>query len=330
MLGRTLAPRTAIAWRPALQRCFARRRLTTLERRVGDNLGTDDALFDQSNFDGSVYPDLPVVGPEMAGDIDAAIRQRVQEESAGEGLIIRTVAAQCLDAERIARKIERSGNLFRGSKGVRGALLCVSGGDRGRRSGKVGSSELKDSRFIIEAAASMRSRGEIPAHVDLWAVANPMTDSVDSFKCKVDAGARCFLTQPPFLAGRSKSWFEQVAGTEQARDGNVDVLVGVPIITSTKNLAFWFDLCGLSESTDLSQMLASFPDQAPEAAGSPRPSGPSNTPISSDRMDALIDWNASFIRDVASRMPGVAGLHVMPVTLSGLRMMNQVMQRAMS
>lgn len=168
---------------------------------MGDNLGTDDALFDQSNFDGSVYPDLPVVGPEMAGDIDAAIRQRVQEESAGEGLIIRTVAAQCLDAERIARKIERSGNLFRGSKGVRGALLCVSGGDRGRRSGKVGSSELKDSRFIIEAAASMRSRGEIPAHVDLWAVANPMTDSVDSFKYKVDAGARCFLTQPHSLPG---------------------------------------------------------------------------------------------------------------------------------
>lgn len=324
MLGRTLAPRAATGWGPVLQRCFPQRRLTTLERQVGDKLGTDDAIFNEGNFDGSVYPDLPVVGPEMACDIDAAIRRQVQDTSARECLIIRTVAAQCLDGERISRKIERAGNLFRDSEGVRGALLCVSGGDRGRQ---AGTSDLKDSRFILERATSMRSCGEIPAHVDIWAVANPMTDSIDSFRWKVDAGARCFLTQPPFLAGRSRAWFEQVGETEQARDGDIDVLVGVPMITSTKNLAFWFDLCGVSDGTELKELLASFPGQAVKAHGT---QGASNAFNASDSADAVIEWNASFIRDVASKMPGVTGMHVMPVTASGLQMMDQVMHRATS
>lgn len=314
MLGRTLAPRTASRWSPLLQRCLARRRLVTLERRIGDKIGTDEALFEQGNFDGSVYPDLPDIGPEIDHGIEDSIRRRVQGRSARGGLIVRTVAAQSLDAERITRKIEVAGNLFRGSEGVRGALLCVSGGDRGRKSRK---SELKDSQFILEKATSMRSRGEIPSHVDLWAVANPMQDSVDSFRWKVDAGARCFLTQPPFLAGRSQAWFEQVGGTEQARDGNIGMLVGIPIITSGKNLAFWFDLCGVSDLAETKPLLTSFPGEAFTDPGA-----------GSENLDAVIEWNVSFIRDVASRMPGVMGMHVMPVTASGLRMMRQVMERA--
>lgn len=319
------------ASRPSLlARCFAARRMTTCERRVGDKLGTDDSAFARSSFDGEVYPDLPVVGPGMAHDIDERIRRRVQAAGTDRAaaasssapatttVVVRTVAAQCLDAERVISKIRTSGNLFRcldpnPHPTVRGALLCVSGGDAARASKEPTSGPangLKDSRFILGQAYEMRERGEIPGSVDLWAVANPMTDSVDSFRWKVDAGARCFLTQPPFFRERSRSWFETVAATDQARD--VDILVGVPMITSLRNLEFWLDLCGVSQDDREARRLKStLPNVAQET----------------DRA-AYIEWNAKFIRETAWTMAGVTGMHVMPVTASGLQMTEEVMRDA--
>ena len=311
MLGRTLVKHIDGSLKPVLHRCFATpRRLTTLERRIGDNIGTDEAAFERGHFDGSVYPDLPVIGPAMAEDIEEEIKRRVENASPRQGLVVRTVAAQCLDGDGITQKIDRAGNLFRGSRGVRGALLCVSGGDHERNSGKPG---LKDSRFILSQAASMKSRGDIPDGLDLWAVANPMTDSVDSFRWKVDAGARCFLTQPPFLRVCSQSWFERVA--EQATRENIDILVGVPIITSKKNLEFWLDLCGVNEGPEALALKSSFPS-ADDGV---------KTSSASYNADEVIQWNVNFMRDVALKMPGVTGMHVMPVTARGLEMMQQVM-----
>jgi hypothetical protein len=280
---------------------------------VGDQIGTDEAVFERGAFDGSVYPDLPTVGPGMTLGIETAIRRRIQEAATGVrstgsrgNLIVRTVAAQCLDAKDVSRKVQRAGNLFRGATDVRGALLCVSGGDPGR----AATEHSLDSVSILEMAEEMKRRGDIPDEVDLWAVANPMTDTSDSFRRKADAGARCFLTQPPFFRKASHSWFERVSETRQ--EYGVNVLVGVPMITSIKNLEFWLDLCGVHHGQEAEALKRSFPP----ATGS------------SYSADAVIEWNANFIRDVALQLPGVAGMHVMPVTASGLSMMQEVLSRA--
>lgn len=245
----------------------------------------------------------------MAHGIEEAIRRRVRAAETGRlstSVIVRTVAAQCLDAPSITRKIETAGNLFRGSSSVRGALLCVSGGDEARSSSRK---KLLDCRFSLDQASRLRARGEIPESIDLWAVANPMTDSVDSFCRKVDAGARCFLTQPPFFPGQSLAWFEGVAATDQAR--GVDILVGVPMITSTRNLEFWLDLCGVSYGGEEARRIKASVAEVGSSGST------------------YIEWNATFIRETALQMPGVTGVHVMPVTASGLSMMRQAMDRAL-
>ena len=53
----------------------------------------------------------------------------------------------------------------------------------------------------------------------------------------------------------------------------------------------------------------------------------STLPIASvaDRA-SYIKWNAMFLRDTASKMAGVTGMHVMPVTASGLSMTDDVLR----
>lgn len=270
----------------------------TLERAIGDKAGSDEGVFKQGRFDGSVYPDLPIIGPSMKNSIDSQIRAMNWGGSTSAGWVVRTVAAQCLHAVDIDAKIVRSGNLFR-DKEFQGALLCVSGGDPGRNLPFM-RKNLKDCSYILTKADALRQKGEIPEATSLWAVSNPMTDSSDSLKSKVESGAQVILTQPPFFAKTSEKWFEHAEGLP------VKVLAGMPVITSLQSLAFWFTLCGVERLYEAGDMMKTFPKTQDE--------------------DRIVEWNREFLNRNVRNLPGVFGIHVMPVTKMGTRLMPKILQ----
>lgn len=284
----------------------------TLERAIGDKAGTDNEAFQCGIFDGCVYPDLPLVGSSMADGIESCIMSQVQE-TVREGhhgnkalWVSRTVAAQCLDETHIDEKILRSGNLFRASsqKKVRGALLCVSGADPSRRLPFV-QETVKDGVHILKRARYMRSQGDIPDSVALWTVGNPMQDSVGSVHRKVDAGAQVILTQPPFFRRASESWFQAL------EDVPARILAGVPIITSPRNLAFWCGLCGVDGSPEAEALQRTFPVK-------------SMTERDDIYEERVMQWNRQFIQEYVVQLPAISGIHVMPVTQTGLRLMQKI------
>ena len=241
----------------------------TLERTIGKEIGQDESLWSNIDvFQGSVYPDLPLIGPSMACEIEETIlrqQQRMvmhqQEQSYQRETIydtrwiVRTVAAQCLSPLEIETKIQKSGNLFRHGCAP-GALLCVSGGDPGRRFPRFGR-QCKDSVYILQEAKRMQGDGTIPDAVDLWAVINPMKDSVGRLESKMEAGASVILSQPPFLRKQSEAW------CVAAESLGVHLLIGIPMITSRRSLQFWLELCGvgiLSTTDSYTSVIESFPD----------------------------------------------------------------------
>lgn len=280
----------------------------TLERAVGEGAGSDDGVWRQGVFDGAVYPDLPIIGPAMNGSIESQIQKQMEDEKT-DGWVVRTVAAQCLSEDNVHARVERVGDLV-GGAGGKGAMLCVSGGDPCRKM-PFWKEGVKDSIYILEYARKMKAQGRMSADVSLWAVANPMLDSVDSYARKVEAGAEVFLTQPPFLPS-SEEWFasvNQLAGDSQAR-----ILVGVPIITSLRNLDFWIRLCGIdAKESHIEGLKKSFPGKS----------------SSSDAFErAVMDWNVDFLQRDAMRMPGISGIHVMPVTGMGRRLVVDILREA--
>lgn len=287
----------------------------TLERAIGDKAGSDNETFQHGLFDGCVYPDLPLVGSSMADGIESCIISQVQE-TLREGQkstntrplwVARTIAAQCLDKNHINEKILRSGNLFRAStqKNVRGAFLCVSGADPSRMLPFV-KETVKDGIYILNQARYMRQQGDIPESVALWSVGNPMTDPVSSVHRKVDAGAQVILTQPPFFQYASESWFQSL------EDIPARILAGVPIITSPRNLSFWCGLCRVDGSPEAQALQETFPVK-------------SMTENTSEYEDRVIRWNRQFIEGYVLQLPAISGIHVMPVTQTGLRLMKSIL-----
>lgn len=293
----------------------------TLERAIGDRAGSDDADFECGLFDGCVYPDLPLVGSSMMDSIESCIMSQVQEtlkeahhrQTTRPLWVSRTVAAQCLDATHIDEKILRAGNLFRApsdQKFYRGALLCVSGADPSRNLPFV-KEKVKDGVYILKRASDLRSRGDIPDSVALWTVGNPMRDSASSVYHKVAAGAQVILTQPPFFRKKSELWFDslQNQGELPAR-----ILAGVPIITSSRNLAFWCGLCGVDGSPEAEALQQTFPVKSILEGNNAR------------YEDKIIEWNRAFVHEHVLQLPGISGIHVMPVTQTGLRLMQSILQ----
>ncbi len=191
------------------------------------------------------------------------------------------------------------------------ALLMVSG-SHPLRSLPLASGLLRhDSAWLLREAAAMRAAGDIGAATQLWAVANPVTEpSAARLERKVEAGAQVVLTQPPL------DWpaFERWMGDAEARGlaSAARLLVGVPMLTSAANAAFWLGLCGAYSNGAARQLVQEFRRQ--EAA------------LPGDQLDLWsLAWNEALVRRVLA-VPGVAGLHVMPITAKGRRQAAQLLQ----
>ncbi|KAL3691964.1 hypothetical protein R1sor_005615 [Riccia sorocarpa] len=154
-------------------------------------------------------------------------------------LRVETVAAQLRSRKEICRRLVASAQRVDGC-GCGGSLLLVSGGDPLRKLPLVEPLLLANSLEMLRTSTRLREAGDIPAGVQLWAVENPLANSVERLEQKIDAGAETLILQPPLLTDRFGEWWDaaRTRGLLQA----ARVVVGLPFITSAKNLAFWFKL----------------------------------------------------------------------------------------
>lgn len=77
------------------------------------------------------------------------------------------------------------------------------------------------------------------------------------------------------------------------------LVVGIPMVSSAGNLDFWLRLCGARGLPEAEELLSAFPRQGD---------------LGKPAFEAAVkQWNADFIQRVLD-LPGVAGLHVMPLT----------------
>uniref|UniRef100_A0A1D2A210 Methylenetetrahydrofolate reductase (NAD(P)H) n=1 Tax=Auxenochlorella protothecoides TaxID=3075 RepID=A0A1D2A210_AUXPR len=284
--------------------------LLTLERKVGREAGSDEELWRSGAFGAGVVPDLPPAttlrqlaaqalrlpgghvaeSPTTAPPATCRAPAGLTPQQPPGCITVRSVAAQLRSREDLRRRMAAA---VAGSEGhpPAQALLLLSGGHPVRTLPIV-PHFLGNSLSMLRDAGTARSRGELPADTRLWAVANPGSETLRRLAAKVEAGASTVLTQPPLLWRRSREWMERAA--ENGLTHRARIVLGVPLITSRSNLEFWLFLIGAGAGDEeAAQLLADFP--------------------ASQDAEGVRAWNADLIRRTLD-LPGVGGLHVMPLT----------------
>lgn len=288
--------------------------LLTLERAVGEKHGVDGNLWDSCHFGAQIYPDLPLAStwrdllrrtvqtagrPAEPGSVDPP-----PAACPAERWTVRTVAAQLRSRDQLRSMMLSAAGVGPDGEPRPGAaradaLLFVSGSHPARQLPGAGR-WLQNSFDLLLLASAMREEGYLPASLSLWAVENPMLAPVDRLQQKADAGAEVILTQPPLLWEPTAAWAEEAAARRVSE--HVKVVLGLPVVPSVGNLDFWLRLCGVRGKPEAAALLRSFP-QADDAADK------------AAHAAAVRQWNADLIRRSLS-LPGVSGLHVMPLTKS--------------
>jgi len=180
------------------------------------------------------------------------------------------------------------------------ALFLVGGGHPYRKVAWARRFMPMDTVKLLDLAHSLQREGRLPTTLPLWASWDPYHEpdrgsGLDGLQAKIDHGASAILTQPPFLRAPFERWLEVAR-----HRGLVDAAqfkIGVPIITSSRNLIFWYQLVGIDPALAEARAAIDNWHQA-EASGNER--------------QFTLDWNAELIRWACS-VAGTTGLHVMPV-----------------
>ncbi|BDA40706.1 hypothetical protein COCOBI_01-3590 [Coccomyxa sp. Obi] len=298
-----------------VQELFDQRQVLTLERGIGAHLGKDTKLWGTGSFDVGVYPDLPAVMKwsdfldfkklRKTGKLQDLEKLRIESAAGGrEGLLVRTCGVQLRGHEQLRRRLLLRAGLEedgRSAAGVRpaDALLLVSGSHPLRRA-LAWSGVLQDSVSALHLAHSLRDQGLLPPQTSLWAVANPLVDTPDTLERKVAAGAEVILTQPPLIYSKFESWFDGVDRLGVA--SKAKIVIGIPMLTSSRSMLFWLELCSSADQDSANQALAPF--LKAEEHGSA----------------AVQNFVYSYTSELINRvlqLPGVAGLHLMPVSRQG-------------
>eukprot|EP00195_Chlamydomonas_chlamydogama_P007614 CAMPEP_0202908720 /NCGR_PEP_ID=MMETSP1392-20130828/47029_1 /ASSEMBLY_ACC=CAM_ASM_000868 /TAXON_ID=225041 /ORGANISM="Chlamydomonas chlamydogama, Strain SAG 11-48b" /LENGTH=379 /DNA_ID=CAMNT_0049598191 /DNA_START=46 /DNA_END=1185 /DNA_ORIENTATION=- len=322
----------------------------TLERAVGDSLGSDGQLMSTGAFGAQVFPDLPIAttwdnlwkamtrAPQQPQP-DA--KQAPEAAQASGPMRVTTVAANLRSMEDIRRRIiaatkpsplqEAVGTATSSPTSLpqpaAGALLMVSGSHPVRN--------LPGSRLLLPTsittlglAVQLRKSGDIPAATQLWAVANPNIETDAALlERKVAASAQVILTQPPFDLAAFEEWLQDAQqrgvlrpgpstpdapGGGSSPEGQAALLVGIPMITSPGNLAFWLSLASCVNRRACQALLSEM--------------------MQADRQGkaALDEYCNKYNRDLIAKvlsMPGVSGVHLMPITPKAKRMVVGLIQK---
>jgi len=186
-------------------------------------------------------------------------------------------------------------------------------------------------------------RRRLPPGLALWAVANPVTErDAARAAAKAAAGAEALLTQPPLDWGAFERWLADArrrglgggdgatgaaaaAAGAQGDGGNgggggggsslpppagsARLVVGFPALSSSANARFWLELCGAPRDGPAAAVVREFSAAEARLGGA----------ASADFQGWALEWNRALARRLVG-MPGVGGLHVMPVTGAGKRM----------
>lgn len=261
-----------------------------LERAIGARFGADEELWETGVFKAGVYPDLPIANDwrELLGiflgnlDKQAVNQPTLTSRGTHSQWLVPTIAAQCRSRQELRKLIREKG-------ATADAMLLLSGSHPGRQL-DFANTVFPSSFELLQMARQMRSKEEIPAGISLWAVENPMTSSPDRLRAKAESGAEVILTQPPMLEALSDAFFEAAHAHETTK--SVKMVIGIPMISSVNNLDFWLRLANVRDSVASEKLLETF---------------------SKFGGDEIREWNVAFI-DRALKAPGVAGLHLMPLT----------------
>jgi 5,10-methylenetetrahydrofolate reductase len=183
------------------------------------------------------------------------------------------------------------------------ALLLVSGDASSR------ASTASATPALLRAAARLRASGALPPDTALLAAANPLTEPASALLPKLDAGAQALVTQPALLPSRASRWWDAACapgGPLEPHHGGataVPVLVGLALPTSERDVALWLRLAEVSATDpDAAALLAAW-----RAAGA----------RGADALAAHADAAALAAIAHAAELPGVAGVHLMPLTRAG-------------
>jgi len=235
--------------------------LLTLERSIGAREGEDIRLWDTGAFGAEVFPDLPLATSWRAlgealrsGKLgnDAGMRTPgLQHREGDPRMLVRTVGVQCrnmssLRSHILHQALGTDGEHLDGT-GIAGALLCVSGSHPLRRVPLI-QSLLPSSQDTLRTAANLRSAGELPASLSLWAVANPLIETDASrLEQKMEAGAEVVVTQPPLDWPSFERWVTDADRRGLLGSDGCGLVVGVPMLSSAGNVAFWAQLCDAAD-----------------------------------------------------------------------------------
>ncbi|GBG64279.1 hypothetical protein CBR_g41199 [Chara braunii] len=218
-----------------------------------------------------------------------------------------TVPAQLRSRDEVqADMAARGRQIASHSRG--GALLLVSGGHPMRKAPFAEHWLPTNSFKMLREGHRMRREGILPPQIELWAVENPYVNHPSRFEKKLETGAEAIITQPPLLPDAFGLWWEAIAQRGLLADTNV--IVGVPFVTSYRSFAFWLDLLGASKLPEGRAEADKFRRQLQTLGSDPD----GKALIRSFRRK----WILSLMRRVR-QLPGVSGMHIMPVTAAGWR-----------
>lgn len=106
---------------------------------------------------------------------------------------------------------------------------------------------LPDSIALLKTVKALQATGDADPTLPLWGAGNPVTEpNASRLHQKADAGASVFLTQPPLAWHNFESWIADAEA--RGITDCCDVIVGVPMLTSTNHLRMWLQLCGADSS----------------------------------------------------------------------------------
>jgi hypothetical protein len=297
---------------------------------------------------GSLTGNSSSSGGQEGRDLSAAVATTPTTLGDPTAWRVATVAAQVRSPEELERRLVLAAGAAASGGGGADALLLVSGSHPLRSipplAAAVAGARV-DSLDLLRTAARLRDdpllaavmgggggdhhhHGRLPRGLALWAVANPVTErDASRSAAKAAAGAEALLTQPPLDWTAFERWLEDArrrglgleeAAVHQSRQpqqqrpppaGSARLVVGFPCLSSSANARFWVELCGAPRNGPAAEATTkAFADAERRLGG----------PSSADFAAWALAWN----RALASRLvglPGVGGLHVMPVTAAGKR-----------
>jgi len=142
-------------------------------------------------------------------------------------------------------------------------------------------------------------------------VENPLINSIERLEKKINAGAEAIIVQPPLLPECFAEWWRKAEhkGLTKA----APVIVGLPLLSSSRNYAFWIGLTGAS-GKEADAMKARWRRIEAAHAGDS---------VAFARY--CYEESVQLIKTIKN-LPGVAGIHVMPVTQAGWRQYQKLVE----